>query len=88
MACVLGASLLVARTTLRDRLALLRYTAWTAHDDAVLLDDVPRIGAPVLLALNPAARVVIPVERMRIALLPRGGRLAALPEEPLEHARG
>ena len=61
------------------------------HRDAVLLDDLARIRRPVLLALQPAARLAfaLPLERFErkpAARVLAGVGLVAPTEQSLEHA--
>jgi ABC-type polar amino acid transport system ATPase subunit len=57
--------------------------AGAAHHRAAFLDHVTRIGGSVLVRLQPAARIVFPIERVRIRLLLRGAAAAAA-EDPVE----
>ena len=61
--------------------------AGTAHDGAALFDDVAWIGLAVLLGLEPAARIVIALERLGIALLARGSAAAAT-KDAVKEAHG
>jgi hypothetical protein len=77
--------LAVALSAFFRREVFLRSTTRAAHDDAVLLDDLPRIGPAVVLALHAAARVALDVERMRVALLLVGAMLLTALQPPSEH---
>jgi len=61
--------------------------AGAAHDGAAFFDDVAWIGLAVLLGLEAAARIVVTLEWLRIALLARGGATAAT-EDAVEEAHG
>jgi hypothetical protein len=58
------------------RRPLLWRTAGAAHGRAAFLDDVARVGAAVLLGLEPAPRVVLALERLRIGFLLRSAAAA------------
>jgi hypothetical protein len=78
----------IKTAALVDRKALLGRAAGAAHGRPALLDDVPRIGVAVLVALRPTSRIVCTAEHGRVALLARrsGPILAAKPlQEPSEH---
>src|SRR5207248_3516982 len=78
----------VALALLLDALVGCRCATRAGHHDAVLLDDILGTRVPVLVALNAAARVAGPVERMDVPLLPRHRRLVLpLAEEPLPHGK-
>jgi hypothetical protein len=71
-------SFAVEPATLAGGEALLGRAARAAHRRAALLDDLPRVGVAVLVALSSAPRLGAAVEHRRIALLPgRGGSLPA-----------
>src|SRR4051812_21100693 len=65
----------VAFAPLRGRLALLRGAARAAHRDALVLDDLARVGSAVLGALEASPRVALAIERLRVALLLVGAML-------------
>ena len=64
----------------------MRCAAGTHHRGALVVDELGRLGMPVLAGLDPAARVVVALERVDVALL-LGGRRAVLlaTEEAPEH---
>src|SRR5918911_1498762 len=70
---------------LLGRRVLLRRAARPAHRDASFLDDLARIGVPVLVRLDAAAGIAGAVERVRVGLLLRRGAAAA-PEDAVEEA--
>ena len=77
----------VALALLVDGLVRRGSAARAAHRDAVFLDDALGPRVPILVALDAAARVARPVERVDISLLPRRrGLVVPLAEKPLPHA--
>ena len=68
--------------------ALLRRAGGAAHHGAAFLDDVARIGCPVLMRLQPAAGIVLAVESVWIRFLLRGAAATATEDAVQEaHAR-
>src|SRR5688500_7701370 len=68
VALELAAQLLRQLAPLLDREFLLRRARGAAHRRSALDDDVARVGVAVLVRLEAAARVVLNVERLRVAL--------------------
>src|SRR3954452_11324593 len=79
----------VGLAPLFGRSVVRRRTRRPAHHHAVGLDHVGRRRIPVFVVLDAAARVARSVERVRVTLLLRSGRLLAS-EQLVEqaHARG
>src|SRR3954469_3558700 len=68
----------VAGAPLLDGEALLRRSAGAAHRGVALDDDVAWIGPAVRVRLDAAARVVLDVERVHVALLLGGACVLVL----------
>ena len=64
---------------------LLRRPSRAAHRDPVNLDDIPRIRMPVPGILEPAARITLAIECLRIALLLVRAMLLPTPEPASQH---
>src|SRR5579885_316546 len=69
----------VAFASLVRRKLLLRCAAGGGHRDPLGLHDVARVGDPVALVLQAAARVAGALERGRVTLLLRGATLLGAP---------
>ena len=67
------------------RRVFLRRAARRGHHDTFVLDDLSRIGVPVLVTLYAAARIALAIECVNVAfLLVRAVLLAAL-QPPSQH---
>ena len=63
----------------------MRRPTWAAHDHAVLLDELPRIGRAVLVALDAATGITLAVERVNIAFLLVCAMLLTASQPPAQH---
>src|SRR3954471_10195862 len=68
----------VAGAALLDRGVFLRRAAGAAHRGVALDDDLARVGMAIGVGLDAAARVVLHVERVHVALLLRRARVLVL----------